>query len=142
VSGESSHQHHHFELSIQNYYPIQMHALWLGMFASLVAPFGGFLASAIKRAYGIKDFDSLIPGHGGVMDRTYHLYCTFVLIEMAIVCTFEQYLTFHIFLFGFYDNRNGLSIFDGLVYMGSLQFLRKIFYHICSKVNVYVFIVI
>ena len=28
-----------------------------------------FLASAIKRAYGIKDFDSIIPGHGGLMDR-------------------------------------------------------------------------
>ena len=71
ISGESTHQHHHFELSIRNYYPIQIHALWLGLFASLVAPFGGFLASAIKRAYGIKDFDSIIPGHGGVMDRTY-----------------------------------------------------------------------
>ena len=33
-------------------------------FASSVAPFGGFFASAIKRAYGIKDFDSFIPGHG------------------------------------------------------------------------------
>lgn len=30
---------------------------------------GGFFASAIKRAYKIKDFDSLFPGHGGVMDR-------------------------------------------------------------------------
>lgn len=69
ISGESTHIHHHFELSIHKYYPIQMHALWLGLFASLVAPFGGFLASAIKRAYGIKDFASIIPGHGGVMDR-------------------------------------------------------------------------
>ena len=60
--------HHHFEL-VATIYPIQFHALLLGLFASLVAPFGGFLASAIKRAYGIKDFDSLIPGHGGMMDR-------------------------------------------------------------------------
>jgi phosphatidate cytidylyltransferase len=52
-----------------NLMPIQLHALAYGVFASLVAPFGGFLASAIKRAYGIKDFDSFIPGHGGVMDR-------------------------------------------------------------------------
>jgi phosphatidate cytidylyltransferase len=69
VSGANDLLHHHFELYMTNYYPVQMHALWLGLFASLVAPFGGFLASAIKRAYGIKDFDSLIPGHGGVMDR-------------------------------------------------------------------------
>ena len=26
-------------------------------------------SSAIKRAYGVKDFDSIIPGHGGLMDR-------------------------------------------------------------------------
>ena len=39
------------------------------MFASTVAPFGGFLASAIKRAYKVKDFSDLIPEHGGVVDR-------------------------------------------------------------------------
>lgn len=39
------------------------------MFASVIAPFGGFYASAIKRTYNLKDFDSVIPGHGGVMDR-------------------------------------------------------------------------
>ena len=33
----------------------QIHALSLGFFASFAAPFGGFLSSAIKRAYGIKD---------------------------------------------------------------------------------------
>jgi len=41
----------------------------LAAVASLVAPFGGFLASAIKRAHGVKDFDSIIPGHGGFTDR-------------------------------------------------------------------------
>ena len=69
ISGEGSLTHHHFEWTLSDYYPIQLHSIWLGLFASLVAPFGGFLASAIKRAYGIKDFDSIIPGHGGVMDR-------------------------------------------------------------------------
>ena len=49
--------------------PIQLHGIAYGVFASLVAPFGGFLASAIKRGYEIKDFDKIIPGHGGVMDR-------------------------------------------------------------------------
>lgn len=44
-------------------------ALTLALFVSLVAPFGGFLASATKRAHGAKDFGTLIPGHGGVVDR-------------------------------------------------------------------------
>ena len=43
--------------------------LTLALFVSLVAPFGGFLASATKRAHGAKDFGTLIPGHGGVVDR-------------------------------------------------------------------------
>ncbi len=87
ISGERSHAFHHFELVLKDVYPIQIHALWLGFFASVVAPFGGFLASAIKRAYGVKDFDSLIPGHGGVTDR---LDCQFL---MAL-CTWVHYNSF------------------------------------------------
>jgi phosphatidate cytidylyltransferase len=49
--------------------PIQIHGLGYGLFASLIAPFGGFFASAIKRAYDLKDFESMFPGHGGMMDR-------------------------------------------------------------------------
>jgi phosphatidate cytidylyltransferase len=90
-AGESTNQQqqvfHHFELIWNNVYPIQIHALWLGLFASVVGPFGGFLASAIKRAYGIKDFDSIIPGHGGITDR---LDCQFL---MAL-CTWVHYNSF------------------------------------------------
>jgi phosphatidate cytidylyltransferase len=68
ISGAPGHKHHHYELAL-SIVPIQLHAISLSLFASLVSPFGGFLASAIKRAYGIKDFDSIIPGHGGLMDR-------------------------------------------------------------------------
>jgi len=45
VSGENSHTHHHFELVIKGVLPVQIHALCLALFASFVAPFGGFLAS-------------------------------------------------------------------------------------------------
>ena len=41
----------------------------MALYISLVSPFGGFLASAVKRAHGAKDFGALIPGHGGVVDR-------------------------------------------------------------------------
>lgn len=86
ISGEPTHTHHHFELLTDNY-PIQIHVLGLSLFASIVAPFGGFLASAIKRAYGIKDFDSIIPGHGGVMDR-------FDCQLLMALCTWVHYNTF------------------------------------------------
>ncbi|CCW67915.1 unnamed protein product [Phytomonas sp. Hart1] len=49
--------------------PAQKHAIVLGSFASLLAPFGGFFASGLKRAFKLKDFGDLIPGHGGMTDR-------------------------------------------------------------------------
>ncbi|GJN17616.1 hypothetical protein PR202_gb04697 [Eleusine coracana subsp. coracana] len=49
--------------------PVQWHALALGLFASIIAPFGGFFASGFKRAFKIKDFGDSIPGHGGITDR-------------------------------------------------------------------------
>jgi|UniRef100_A0A7S4G6V5 phosphatidate cytidylyltransferase len=67
--------------------PIQLHGVVFGIFASLVAPFGGFFASAIKRAYEIKDFDTLIPGHGGLMDR---FDCQFLMQ----LCSSVHYATF------------------------------------------------
>ncbi|CAG8583094.1 4130_t:CDS:2 [Paraglomus occultum] len=49
--------------------PIQWHVLVMACFASLIAPFGGFFASGVKRAFGVKDFGDSIPGHGGFTDR-------------------------------------------------------------------------
>eukprot|EP00055_Hartaetosiga_balthica_P016395 m.103453 g.103453 ORF g.103453 m.103453 type:complete len:405 (+) comp9096_c3_seq1:650-1864(+) len=49
--------------------PAIFHAILISIFASLIAPFGGFFASGLKRAFQTKDFDNLIPGHGGVTDR-------------------------------------------------------------------------
>eukprot|EP00347_Sterkiella_histriomuscorum_P011248 403373177 len=41
----------------------------IAIYASLIAPFGGFFASGVKRAFNIKDFGNSIPGHGGLTDR-------------------------------------------------------------------------
>ncbi|WP_026653219.1 phosphatidate cytidylyltransferase [Butyrivibrio proteoclasticus] len=37
--------------------------------ASIIAQLGDLLASGIKRNHDIKDYGTLIPGHGGIMDR-------------------------------------------------------------------------
>jgi phosphatidate cytidylyltransferase len=68
---------------------IQLIAMGLGLFASTVAPFGGFAASATKRAFNIKDFDSVLPGHGGFTDR---MDCQFVMGMAAWIAytTFVQ----------------------------------------------------
>ena len=50
-------------------YPFFLHTFWMSLFASIIGPFGGFFASGFKRAFKIKDFGDIIPGHGGIMDR-------------------------------------------------------------------------
>lgn len=34
----------------------QIHTIRIAMMASIIGPFGGFFASGLKRAYGVKDF--------------------------------------------------------------------------------------
>jgi phosphatidate cytidylyltransferase len=52
-----------------NCMPVQFYCVIFGLFASLVGPFAGFLASGLKRAYDVKDFGTFFPGHGGWIDR-------------------------------------------------------------------------
>lgn len=56
--------------------PIQGHIMVFATFASLIAPFGGFFASGLKRTFNIKDFGDSIPGHGGMTDR---MDCQFIM---------------------------------------------------------------
>jgi CDP-diglyceride synthetase len=49
--------------------PTKKDGLILSLVTSLVGPFGGFLASVMKRAYGKKDFGDMMKGHGGLVDR-------------------------------------------------------------------------
>lgn len=58
------------------YLPMQLHVLLFSTFASLIAPFGGFFASGLKRTFNIKDFGESIPGHGGITDR---MDCQFIM---------------------------------------------------------------
>lgn len=68
--------------------PMQFHSIILATFASLIAPFGGFFASGLKRTFKIKDFGDSIPGHGGMTDR---MDCQFIM-------GFFSYLYFHTFI--------------------------------------------
>jgi phosphatidate cytidylyltransferase len=56
--------------------PMQFHIMVFASFASLIAPFGGFFASGLKRTFKIKDFGDSIPGHGGMTDR---MDCQFIM---------------------------------------------------------------
>ncbi len=44
-------------------------AIILGLGAALAAPLGDLCQSLLKRDLGVKDMSSILPGHGGVLDR-------------------------------------------------------------------------
>jgi phosphatidate cytidylyltransferase len=68
--------------------PMQFHMTIFATFASLIAPFGGFFASGLKRTFKIKDFGDSIPGHGGITDR---MDCQFIMGLFA-------YMYYHSFI--------------------------------------------
>jgi phosphatidate cytidylyltransferase len=61
------------------------HGLALGVIVAIVAPIGDLCESMIKRDLGLKDLGSILPGHGGVLDRfDAMLFCLPAVYYLAI----------------------------------------------------------
>lgn len=60
-----------------------------GLAVSIVAQIGDLSMSVIKRAYGIKDYGKLFPGHGGVLDRFDSVIA--VASVLLVLCSFFNF---------------------------------------------------
>ncbi|KAE9371444.1 phosphatidate cytidylyltransferas-like protein [Stipitochalara longipes BDJ] len=105
--------------------PMQIHILVFGTFASLIAPFGGFFASGLKRTFKIKDFGDSIPGHGGITDR---MDCQFIM-------GFFAYMYYHSFIAVYKVSLGGVieTAITGLTLEEQMELVKGISKHLHNQ---------
>lgn len=105
--------------------PMQFHILVFGTFASLIAPFGGFFASGLKRTFKIKDFGDSIPGHGGITDR---MDCQFIM-------GFFAYMYYHSFIAIYKVSLGGVieTAITGLTLEEQIELVKGISKHLFNQ---------
>jgi len=64
--------------------PPVWHMLVLGLLGGVCGELGDLFASLIKRHCGIKDFGTIFPGHGGMMDRLDSVYWATVVLYVYL----------------------------------------------------------
>jgi len=68
-------------LTVDKWYWILFLSVLIPVFATL----GDFIFSTIKRHFEIKDFGTIFPGHGGVLDRIDSALCTSLAVTVIII---------------------------------------------------------
>jgi len=71
-------QFNHFQVDYVN-------AMIYGLVGSVAGVFGDLCFSVVKRQTGIKDFGSILPGHGGILDRFDSMMLVGPLMEALLV---------------------------------------------------------
>ena len=63
----------------------------LGGFGSLLGIYGDLFASVVKRQCGIKDYGTIFPGHGGIMDRFDSVLFIAPFVAMVVTAVFYYF---------------------------------------------------